>query len=220
MSPEKIYDLTRRYRQSKYNPGFNNIIVPATPLTTNITCDYYLVIYKWSQPPTVEFIMLRHGNASNPMTSSYFRQDPTALYTIDDMLDEGLSTAAIYSALTKEDARTANEMVHDPKVISNRKYEKERDRLTGTLPNEITSNCTEADFIIQYLKDDAFIRTCPFNPSEYCTVNYHPQMLVDLERFSVKGAIFMVDTTFEICEGLWLTDTSYSNLSLGEEEWW
>ena len=94
------------------------------------------------------------------MTWSYFRQDPTALYTIDDMLDEGLSTVAIYSALIKEDARAASEMVRDPKIISNRKYEKEIDRLTGTLPNEITSNCTEADFIIQYLKDDAFIRTC------------------------------------------------------------
>ena len=105
-------------------------------------------------------------------------------------------------------------MVRDPKVTSNRKYEKERDRLTGTLPNEITSNCIEADFIIQYLKDDAFIRTCSFTPSKYCTVNYHTQLLVDLERFCVKkGAIFMVDTTFEICEGLWLTDTSYSNLS-------
>ena len=64
VSPEKIYDLTRRYCQSKYNPWFNNRIVMATSLTTNITCDYYLVIYKWSQPPTVEFIMPRHGNAS------------------------------------------------------------------------------------------------------------------------------------------------------------
>ena len=108
------------------------------------------------------------------MMSSYFHQDPTALYTIDDMLDEGISTVAIYLALTKEDARTASEMARAPKVISNRKYEKERDWLTGTLLNEITSNCTEADFIIQYSKDDAFIRTYSFTPSEYCTVNYHP----------------------------------------------
>ena len=32
------------------------------------------------------------------------------------------------------------------------------------------------------------------------------------------GGIFSVDTTFEVCEGLWLTDTSYPNLSLLKDD--
>ena len=40
-------------------------------------------------------------------------------------------------------------------------------------------------------------------------------MLNDLHRFCVLGdSILRVDTTFELVEGLWLTDTTYSNEAL------
>lgn len=41
------------------------------------------------------------------------------------------------------------------------------------------------------------------------------RMLKDLERFCVKGnAVFTVDTTFELADGFWLTDSTYENKSL------
>ena len=172
-------------------------------------------MYKWNHTPTGDFVMPRHGNATNPMTSSYFRHDPCVLAEIDTMLNEGQSTAAIYSALTKEDSKTASETIRDPKVISNRKLEKGKGKKGVYSKVETVQGCSEADLIIRYIKENDFIRTCSFTPFEYSTLNYHPQMLADIERFCVrKGAIFSVDTTFEICDGLWLTDTSYPNLSL------
>ena len=48
-------------------------------------------------------------------------------------------------------------------------------------------------------------------------VNYLPPMLEDINRFCVKGNSYLsVDTTFEICDNLYLTDTTYQNLALLE----
>ena len=58
-----------------------------------------------------------------------------------------------------------------------------------------------------------------FTPNEYSTVNFHPRMINDIERFCVKKkGIFSVDTTFEVCDGLLLTDTCYPNMSLIKED--
>ena len=65
------------------------------------------------------------------------------------------------------------------------------------------------------------LRTVPmfnsvtFNKDQYVSVNSLPNMLNDLYRFCVVGnSIPRIDTTFELVDGLWLTDTTYTNEAL------
>ena len=79
VSRQNIYEVTRRYRQSKFNPAFNNTIVTVRKVSTGVTLDYYLVIYKWHGSPSKDFTMPRHGNATKPSTSPYYRQEVVAV---------------------------------------------------------------------------------------------------------------------------------------------
>ena len=215
----KIYDVTRKYRQSKYNPGFNNTIATVRLKSTGETIKYYLVSYKWNGPPVTEFLVPRHGNARKPSVSSFYRQDPCVQFKIDQMIDVGMSNDAIYSKLIHENPVTASETIRDPKVISNRRFEKQKESVRKEDKTEINSSESEAELIIRYLKENQFMKVANFTPNEYSTVNFSPRIINDIERFCLKmGGIFSVDTTFEVCEGLWLTDTSYPNLSLLKDD--
>ena len=59
------------------------------------------------------------------------------------------------------------------------------------------------------------MKSVTFTKDHYTTLNALPNMLHDVYRFCVLGnAIFRVDTTFELVDGLWLTDTTYCNEAL------
>ena len=67
-------------------------------------------------------------------------------------------------------------------------------------------------------EDDAFVKSLNLNKDEYNTLNFIQEQLRDVYRFCVKGnSILSIDTTFEICEGLYLTDSTYQNLSLVDQ---
>ena len=183
-------------------------------MKTGVVFDQYLVIYKWSDTPTKEFIVPRHGNAKQPSASSYCREDISVYENIDSMLPEGKSNDAIYAVLTSYNPKTAGETIRDPKVISNRRYERQKQAVTE---NKEEKKSTEAELMIEYLKEE-YIKV-NFTPNEYSTVNFHPRMLNDIERFCVKKkGIFSVDTMFEVWDGLWLTNTCYANMSLIRED--
>ena len=66
----------------------------------------------------------------------------------------------------------------------------------------------------------ASLYTLPLNSSvtftkeKYISVNSSPNMLNDIHRFCVlENSILKIDTTFEFVDGLWLTDTTYTNES-------
>ena len=64
-------------------------------------------------------------------------------------------------------------------------------------------------------KEDSFVKSFHLNLCEYSTINFIPQKLWDIYCFCIlDGHIFCRDTTFEICNGLYFTDTIYLNLSL------
>ena len=64
-------------------------------------------------------------------------------------------------------------------------------------------------------KEDSFGKPFHLDHCEYSIVNFIPEQLWDIYRFRVRdNGIFCIDTTFEICDGLYLTDNTYSNLSL------
>ena len=58
-------------------------------------------------------------------------------------------------------------------------------------------------------------KSITFTKDHYTTLNALPNMLHDVYRFCVLGnAIFRVDATFELVDGVWLTDTTYCNEAL------
>ena len=125
------------------------------------------------------------------------------------MLDEGLSTDTIYNALNNDDVTTIGETIKDPKFIDNRIHAKKLERQIGEIRE------SEAETILKSVKTGEFLQSVTFNDQTYSTINYTPQMMEDIKRFCVfGGGILSVDTTFELCDGLWLTDTTYPNLSL------
>ena len=111
--------------------------------------------------------------------------------------------------LGKEASTTVSETLMSPKFIDNRKYAKKAPASTSV------DEVAESEGIIKYIKEDKFIKSATFLKDGYHTVNYVDQMMKDIERFCVFGkGILTIDSTFELCDGLWLTDTTYTNLSL------
>ena len=75
---------------------------------------------------------------------------------------------------------------------------------------------TDAECIVRYIKrNDTYIKSFHHDNEQYSAINYLTHQLTDIKRFCVEDStILSVDTTFEICDSLLLTDTSYPNLSL------
>ena len=100
--------------------------------------------------------------------------------------------------------------MRNPKIINNRKYKLNN----KTIKPPKQEN--EVECIIKYLeKEDRFAKPSHLNHCEYSTVNFIPEQLWDIYHFCVQNyGIFCIDTTFEICDRLYLTDITYPNLSL------
>ena len=62
-----------------------------------------------------------------------------------------------------------------------------------------------------------YMQSLTYSSDCYCHINFNENSISDIEHFSINGSsIFRFDTTFEI-DGFWLTDTSYTNLSVIDE---
>lgn len=210
--PEKdVYEVVRCYRQNKSNPGFSQTLATARKVTEKDIMPYYLVTYKWfdGKDHSSEFKMPRHGNATKPETFPYYRQDPNIFHEIDSMLENGLSTDKIYRQFSNKLPTTVSETVKCPKVIENRKFANSTSAATKT-------EFSEAESILKSLRTaGSLIKSVSFGADQYSTTNFTRKMLEDIYRFCVLGdSILTIDTTFEICDGLWLTDTTYANLAL------
>ena len=70
--------------------------------------------------------------------------------------------------------------------------------------------------MIRQVKEADFnAKTVVFESEHYISFMCNQRMLKDMVRFCVGGgSILSVDTTFELKDGLWLTDSSYPNNSL------
>ena len=73
----------------------------------------------------------------------------------------------------------------------------------------------EVECIVKYLKkEEGFVKSFHL---DHCVsiVLFIPEQLWDIYCFCVRdNGTFCIDATFEICDGLYLTDTTYPNLSL------
>ena len=78
----------------------------------------------------------------------------------------------------------------------------------------------ECEALVRQMKEGcSSVKNVIMQAEQYMSFNYTEQMLTDLTRFCVNGnSTFLVDTTFELCNGLWLTDSSFDNESLLNEQ--
>ena len=125
-------------------------------------------------------------------------------------MQKGWSTEKVYINLTKGETDTLSETLKNPKIINNRKY-KLNNKTIEPLRQE-----NEVEYIVKYLKKEGrFVKSFHLDYCEYGTVNVISEQLWDMYRFCVRdNGIFCIDTTLEICNGLYLTDTTYPNLYL------
>lgn len=209
----EVYELTRLYRTSKSNPDFSRTIATIRACNEHEPKPHYLVMYRWAgedQGPE-DFVLPRHGNATRPTTNAYYRKDPKLLKEIDHMLEMGMSTDRVYSTIAKKKEETVSQTVTGPKVIDNRKYASKK----ASESNNQQDVRSEAEVLVSSLQTIPLVNSVTFSKEQYVSVNVLPNMLNDLFRFCVLGnAILRVDTTFELVDGLWLTDTTYTNEAL------
>ena len=64
--------------------------------------------------------------------------------------------------------------------------------------------------LAQMRKEDCKVRRIVMLPEHYVSFNADSRMLDDINRFCVhNSSILLVDTTFDLCDGMWLTDSAF-----------
>ena len=122
-------------------------------------------------------------------------------------MQKGWSTEKVYINLTKEETDTLSETLQNPKIINSRKYKLNNKTI------ERPKQENEVECIVKYLKKEEK-KSFHLDHCEYSTVNFIPEQLWNIYRFCLRGnGIYCIDTIFEICDELYLKDTTYPNLS-------
>lgn len=88
------------------------------------------------------------------------------------------------------------------------------------MPKEnIVAGLPECESLVQQMRKEKLnIQSVVLLPEHYVSFNTTDQMLKDVGRFCINGnSVFLVDTTFELSEGLWLTDSSFTYEALLKE---
>ncbi|XP_057295907.1 uncharacterized protein LOC130624337 [Hydractinia symbiolongicarpus] len=68
----------------------------------------------------------------------------------------------------------------------------------------------EVEKLVKLVKNKGIVYNICFEKDRYSAMNIMPHMLTDLKRFCVDDdGVFTVDTTFQVADGLWLTDSTY-----------
>ena len=75
---------------------------------------------------------------------------------------------------------------------------------------------SEAETLIYTVKSvTSMMNMIVFSSRDYIAFNYLPQIINNVKKFCVHGnSILRVASTFELIDGLWLTDTTYTNEAL------
>ena len=112
--------------------------------------------------------------------------------------------------LSHVEPHTVSETIKFPEVIANHKVARSQ-----SCENR-KSLFSEPETLISLLReDDSLIKSVSFVVNQYTATNFNQQMIIDINRFCVLGySVLTEDTALEICESLWLTDTTYINLAV------
>ena len=174
---------------------------------------FYVVTYKWADGADQRFDLPRHGNATKPTSGEYYRKDTSLFSKVDNLIGKGLSTDQVYNSIARAGASTVSEAIPGPKLIDNRKLLSKKE--TSTSSSSKKQFKSEAEEMISCLQSVPFLQSVTFTKESYVAFNSLSNMINDLYRFCVDGNLILrVDTTFELVERLWLTDTTYTNEAL------
>ena len=209
-----VYRLCRQYRYSRSNDFYNMIARISNIEPNSAPHKYYLYLNRWmneTKHPRC-FTVERHGNATKPHSGAYYRKEQTVFTDVCKKLDDGMSPDETYLAVSRQNANASSvsQMLHNPKVVHNQKQKLQQQG------KEIILD--DAEGLIGLLQSTSFVQSVNFDASSYSSVNYTSNMLKDMHRFCVLGnSTWVVDTTFKVCDQFWLTDSSYENESLLDE---
>ena len=209
---ETKYELKRESHTSKGNPKFSRAITTIKGYAEKEPRPFYVVTYKWADGADQRFDLPRHGNATKPTSGQYYRKDPSLFSKVDNLIGKGLSTDQVYNSTARAGASTVSEAIPGPKLIDNRKLLSKKE--TSTSSSSKKQFKSEAE-MISCLQSVPFLQSVTFTKETYVAFNSPSNMINDLYRFCVNGnSVLRVDTTFELVEGLWLTDMTYTNKAL------
>ena len=122
-----------------------------------------------------------------------------------------MSTDRVYSTIGNRKEDTVSQTVCGPKMTDNQKLASKKP-VENNKQQDLRS---EAEVLVSSLRTVPMFNSVTFNKDQYVSVNSLPNMLNDLYRFSVVGnSILRIDKTFQLVDGLWLTDTTYTNEAL------
>eukprot|EP00794_Sanderia_malayensis_P013682 gene13682-biopygen10980 len=215
--PCDVYQLTRTYRQNKCNPEFVQMFATVRQADHKDEDPYYLMSYNWKngdENAEKNFVLSRHGNAKRPHATTYMKQNPAIKKKAVNMLSNTASCAKVYRDLIKE-AKTPNEEPCNPKFVHNIKARKK-----VHVRQETGAGIPECETLVQQMRNEKCnIESVVLMQEHYVSFCATNQMLADIDRFCVHGnSVFIVDTTFELSDGFWLTDSSFSYEALVNEK--
>ena len=102
----KIYELKRKYHTSKNNPNFSRAITTIKAYAEKEPRLFYVIVYKWADWADQRFNLPRHGNATKPTSSQYYRKDPSLFAKGNNMIEKGLSMEQVYNSFGRKGAGT------------------------------------------------------------------------------------------------------------------
>ena len=202
VSDENVVEVQRIYRYNKWNETFIHLIVIAKRFM-----HHYIMAYK-NNLPEEKFVMSRHGNAYKATAPEYHRTDKKTLLSIKDEILSDKPIAKIYKKRNDTQATDFSECIKNPKQLYNMKMRNVDASHDGSLP-------ISTDDVIKQIKwsEGAYMQSLTFRKDHFYHINYNRKSLNDIKKFCSKDfSVLRFDTTFEIVNGFWLTDTSYSNL--------
>ncbi|XP_066932127.1 uncharacterized protein [Clytia hemisphaerica] len=190
------------------------MIAELQPVLDDKPIDFYYLLCRWGASINEEekerTFISKHGNAKKPFAGDYQRRHPDVKTNVDSLLAEKVAVDEIYLRVNKLNTTEDPAKIIDSKYVHNRKY--------ALKLKENINPLNQAEAIINSMQKNNFIRRTTFEEDRYSTFNYHDIMMGDIVKYCVNGeSIFNVDTTFELADGLWLTDSCYENLSLIDE---
>ena len=140
-------------------------------------------------------------------SGTYCEKDPKILSSVKTNIANGCSPEEAYFKNNIRETDPTNMI--DLKCVQNVSY-----TFRKSNRNEVTTE-NEIEKLRKLVQGNPFVHTIKFLKDRYVTFNFKDYMIHDLKRFCVNGTSELtIDATFDLVYGLWLTDTSYRNLSL------
>ena len=203
-----VYELQRTYRRNKANPALQHMIATVRRKDKKTPEDFYISSYRLDA--TVDevefddsFKTPRHGNAMKPTAANYYRANNELMLSVENALEKRMSCDQMYNSYSRTSVATVSADVRNPRQIHN---------LKKNIEKRTKENQDEIERMVIQMRDnnaESFTRAITILHTHFVSIHFLDENVADIYRFCVKGtSVFRADTTFEIIDNFWVTDTS------------